>query len=363
MLIMEDWHKIITNFLRSIPDSEKDYQERIVSFLIAIGLGWPDEDIEQQRSINIGSTQRTIPDIVLSKNGKPEVVIEVKVHHHVQQEKDRLQLLSYMKQLEINTGIYFGEKVEVYYKELGRDFPEIKLLDIGLSKDDSNWKQFVDWFRCDAFSAERLKSHYEDKMAALHDEEVVNQQLAELTSAVGRDFVACAIADRLKKSGVRQEAIDLILSKINVKIERTDGKQDKPVSHEAVVSTMPSHRKKEKRPPVYFTFNGKGHYGVQDLAFEIVSKVTELNPDATFDELNQMFRLGKKTKIIKPLDEIRHWREGNITDTQKGTRWLEDKFITSGKGEKFALRCIWTQDNIIPIIEIGESYGFDIKRI
>lgn len=360
MLTMEDWHKIIMNFLRSIPDSEKDYQERIVSFLISIGLGWPDEDIEQQRSINIGSTQRTIPDIVLSKNGKPEVVIEVKVHHHVQQEKDRLQLLSYMKQLEINTGIYFGEKVEVYYKELGRDFPEIKLLDIGLSKDDSNWKQFVDWFRCDAFSAERLKAHYEDKMAALHDEEVVNQQLAELTSAVGHDFVTCAIADRLKKSGVRQKAIDLILSKINVKIERTDGKLDKSVSHEAVVCPMPSLHANDKRSKASYSIDGKGDYGVGRLALKIVSIVTERNTDFTFADLKQMFNSWREN--IKSIAEIREWKN-HTNDKSKDRRWFEDDTMISSDGVEFAVSNQWGVFNIDNIIKVGKYCGLDIKRI
>lgn len=84
---MDNWQRIISNFLRYIPNSEKEYQERIVSIIISLGLGWDDENIKQQLSLNLGSTQRIVPDIVLSIEGQPKIIIEVKANHHQQQKK------------------------------------------------------------------------------------------------------------------------------------------------------------------------------------------------------------------------------------------------------------------------------------
>ncbi len=358
---MEEWHKIITNFLRTIPYAEKDYQERIVSFLISIGLGWQDEDIMQQLSINIGSMQRAIPDIVLFVDGKPEVVIEVKSPHHVKQDKDILQLMSYMKQLEINVGIYFGEKVEVYYKELGRGCPEIKLFDVSLSTDDPDWELFVEMFNREVFCLEKVKAFYEDRIAALHDEEIVNQQLERFTSSTGPEIVKCAISDYLRKEGVKPGIIDLISSKIRISIERMDEKPDIP-RHQEVMAIPVVASKESKKPNAYFTIDGNGAYGVKDLALKIISIVNERDSNLKFDDLNQMFKLGKRA-FIKPLKEIQEWRKNNITDMSKGTRWLENNVLISGDGIEFVVRNAWTQDNITPVIKVGKDYGLDIKRI
>ncbi len=354
---MNNWHKILSNFLRHIPYSEKEYQERIVSILVSIGLGWEEENIKQQLSLNLGSTERVVPDIVLSKNGRPVIIIEVKPNHHKQQEKDILQLTSYMKQLEINIGIYFGEKVEVYYKELGANNLSLKLLELQLIADDSKWEQFVAMFSNSSFDAENIKALYKKALRLEEENLKVSKLMSELTSSNGTQLVEDAIKKHLSRLGVELPLINKVMAKLNIQIrpQVETSSIDSPV----LQNNTPVQTKNNQGKAV-FTINGKGEYGVGKLALAIVSKVSANHSDLSYKDLTRIFNTWRDN--IKTIEEISIWK--SLTeDKSKNKRWFEKYPIKSNDGVLFAVSTQWGIFNIDKMIRMGIEYGLKIDRI
>lgn len=81
-------------------DNEKTYQKSIKDFVLKNGLGWKSSQIEEQKSMQFGSTERLIPDLIISTDGCTNFVVDVKKADHVRTQRNVDQLVSYMKQLE-----------------------------------------------------------------------------------------------------------------------------------------------------------------------------------------------------------------------------------------------------------------------
>lgn len=354
---MNNWQKIISNFLRHIPYSEKEYQERIVSILVSIGLGWEDESINQQLSLNLGSTKRVVPDIVLSKNGRPVIIIEVKPNHHRQQERDILQLTSYMKQLEINIGIYFGEKVEVYYKELGANNSPIKLLELQLIANDSKWEQFVAMFSNGLFNIENIKVLYKEALKLEEENLKVSKLTSELISPCGVQLVEDAIRNHFLRLGVELPLINKVIAKLNIQIRPQV--ETPPISSSVFQNNIPVQTK-NCQGRATFSINGEGEYGVGKLALAIVTMVSANHPDLSYEDLTRIFNTWRDN--IKTIDEINIWK--SLTrDKSKNTRWFEKYPIKSNDGVLFAVSTQWGIFNIDNMIKQGTEHGLIIERI
>lgn len=356
---MFNWQRIISNFLRNIPYAEKDYQERIVSILISIGLGWNDDEIHQQVSLNLGSTQRVVPDIVLSIDRKPVAIIEVKSNHHKQHEKDILQLTSYMKQLEVNVGVYFGEKVVLYFKELGSDNPVTEILEANLSLDDPNWDKFVSLLSRETFNTEEFYSMYRNKLRSLKENAIATQYVSVLISDKGVSLITEALSNQLLNEGVTESVIKQIVDKIQISIipscqVPTISKPDDTVEQ---IKPPLSNNKSDK---AIFSINGEGEYGVGKLALAIVTMVAKSNEAMTFEELKRIFNSWREN--IKRIDEIIAWKS-KTNDKSKDKRWFEKYPIKSNDGIAFAVTTQWGIFNIDNIISSGMAHGLKIERI
>ena len=69
-------------------------------------------EICHKPNIPIGNNKFIQPDILIKKGNDAQFVIEVKRPLHSQTERERLQLLSYMRQLKVDVGVYVGEHIE-----------------------------------------------------------------------------------------------------------------------------------------------------------------------------------------------------------------------------------------------------------
>lgn len=98
---MASWSKvceILTKYANR--ENEMTYQKSIIDLLMEMNLGWHKNQIAEQLSMQLGSKERLIPDVVITKDDRNMFVMEVKEAAHLKTEKDIDQLVSYMKQLE-----------------------------------------------------------------------------------------------------------------------------------------------------------------------------------------------------------------------------------------------------------------------
>ncbi|MDE5666237.1 MAG: type I restriction enzyme HsdR N-terminal domain-containing protein, partial [Duncaniella sp.] len=158
---------------------EKAYQDFLKEILFENCFGWHNSNIVEQHSITLGSTQRLIPDLIVYKNNTAQFIIEVKHPFHTRRHDDIEQLASYMKQLEVNTGIYIGSAIEVYYKKLGNgSYPDL-ILSTTFKPDDPKGEEFAHLFSESSFSLEKIEQLYqkyiEEKEANEETHEIIKQ--------------------------------------------------------------------------------------------------------------------------------------------------------------------------------------------
>ena len=92
-------------------------KEIVKSFLQALGWSRYDGNLEEQYGLY---SRKWIPDFVFylnnDKNAK-EIILELKKPDHKQRKVDIEQIEAYMKLTDCRFGLYFGEKLEVFYLE------------------------------------------------------------------------------------------------------------------------------------------------------------------------------------------------------------------------------------------------------
>ncbi len=355
MKTMNEWHKSLDRFLNMAISSRGDYLAIITNFLLPCCLHWNNDDIQHQPLNDTGHDM-----VLLSTNKTPQVIIESRPANHEQQEDDILMLSMFMKQFDVNIGMYFGERVEVYYKESASK-RAFKLFEIELSANDPKWEQFYTLFERSTFNPQRICAYYSDRLRVIQDENLIEQQIEELTAEKGHEIIENAITEFLHQQEIPSGLIDAILSKLDITITRNDG-----IATIAAANDIPSDTPQYIPNKIYqkarFSINGKGNYGVGRLALAIVTIITKQNPQLTYSQLKRKFNILREN--IKSVNEINDWK-AMCSDSHKDHRWFEsiDEILTAGDGIKFAVSTQWSRFNVQDMIAVGRTHGLEIIQI
>ena len=110
------WNTFCEDISKNKGVKEMIFEKEIVkSFLQALGWSRYDGNLEEQYGLY---SRKWIPDFVLylnnDKNAK-EIILELKKPDHKQRKVDIEQIEAYMKLTDCRFGLYFGEKLEVFY--------------------------------------------------------------------------------------------------------------------------------------------------------------------------------------------------------------------------------------------------------
>ena len=112
------WNTFCEDISKNKGVKEMTFEKEIVKgFLQALGWSRYDGNLEEQYGLY---SRKWIPDFVLylnnDKNAK-EIILELKKPDHKQRKVDIAQIEAYMKLTDCRFGLYFGEKLEVFYLE------------------------------------------------------------------------------------------------------------------------------------------------------------------------------------------------------------------------------------------------------
>ena len=110
------WNTFCEEISKNRGVKEMTFEKEIVKgFLQALGWSRYDGNLEEQYGLY---SRKWIPDFVFylnnDKNAK-EIILELKKPDHKQRKVDIEQIEAYMKLTDCRFGLYFGEKLEVYY--------------------------------------------------------------------------------------------------------------------------------------------------------------------------------------------------------------------------------------------------------
>ena len=112
------WNTFCEEISKNKGVKEMTFEKEIVKgFLQALGWSRYDGNLEEQYGLY---SRKWIPDFVFylnnDKNAK-EIILELKKPDHKQRKVDIEQIEAYMKLTDCRFGLYFGEKLEVFYME------------------------------------------------------------------------------------------------------------------------------------------------------------------------------------------------------------------------------------------------------
>ena len=112
------WNTFCEDISKNKGVKEMTFEKEIVKgFLQALGWSRYDGNLEEQYGLY---NRKWIPDFVFylnnDKNAK-EIILELKKPDHKQRKVDIEQIEAYMKLTDCRFGLYFGEKLEVFYLE------------------------------------------------------------------------------------------------------------------------------------------------------------------------------------------------------------------------------------------------------
>lgn len=215
---MEKWNTIVDIVKKNNSASESILQNKWENIFAEIfGYSRLSNEIESQRNVQIGSSQRIIPDIIIRKSSenKDLFIAELKVttaKHDDGTINARNQLFSYLKQLELDIGLVICDKIYIFYYQRRINDNEQIYIEIPFIKDSKTGENFVELFS---------KNNYNEEKIIKFIAEIKNKQLdAEKI----KDELNIALLEKLTKEYFYEKydnnIVDSILEKYTFNVER-----------------------------------------------------------------------------------------------------------------------------------------------
>lgn len=286
---MTSWPKICDILKKyANKENEKTYQKSIVDLLFEMNLGWHKNQIAEQLSVQLGSTERLIPDIIVTKDRRNQFVIEVKQPSHIKAQKDIDQLISYMKQLEIPVGIYVGNELDVYYKNIGDGSEPKLIMTLKFKEDDDKGDDFLRLFSEAEFTTEKIITYVKELEKKTAFESNVNDLVSYILSTDFKEELMLIIRSHFKDRG--EDIVTAALEAVKIDI-RNSREEQKAITAENCI-TVPEH----PSHPIQYRIRRKGrNNGVaQRYAYNLIKNILK----KILVSISKVYIIYSVTKII-----------------------------------------------------------------
>ncbi len=175
----EIWNNIVDLY-----NTHKNAEESALQFLWCdifaeyFGYSRLNNEIDSHRTIQIGSYERAIPDIILKNKEQDLFVVELKKHNFTFSINMQQQLFSYLKQTRITTGVLICDKIYIYDFDYHTADDQQKKAVIDFYKDNEDGNKFVEMFLKTTFSKESVVAFIREKIALQNDIQKIKQSLS-----------------------------------------------------------------------------------------------------------------------------------------------------------------------------------------
>ena len=158
MSAVEKWNKLVELYNKHFNDKEEVIQNLWENIFVEFfGYSRFGGEIERQRNIRIGSTERVITDIIIKESNTDLFIIELKQYNLSHSAAMELQLMSYLKQLRLDTGILVCDKIYVFDYDYGKADDEQNRAEIAFTTDNPDGVRFVEMFSKNNFTKSAVK--------------------------------------------------------------------------------------------------------------------------------------------------------------------------------------------------------------
>lgn len=320
-----DW-TFICKMMRNIDkQNEMAYQRGIKEMILEFGLGWNNEQITEQPSLQLGSTERLVPDILVQKDERNSFIIEVKKPGRKKANGDIGQLLSYMKQLETPVGIYWGDEVEVYWKTIGDGSAPLRLLSLNFNVFCEDGETFVSLFSKENYSLDAMRAYKEECEIKVRFDSKVDELLKEVTAPKYQEIVKNLISNCLIDRGIAENIIETVIGKISVRI--FEEREEEATNDAAMIHCLPKER-------TYQSMSRRS-IGARPFAYNLMKQIIDKNRNLSFAKLYALFKKKNYVEEVAAIEEKRM------------DRWFlqPEEILTLSDGTEVAISNQWGFNN------------------
>lgn len=202
----EKWNKICNYFYDNINQSE-DYLQNLWEKLFSeiLGYSYLDNEIESKRKIQLGSTERLIPDIIIKKENKDLFIVELKREDLSVNDGRKYQLYSYLKQIHCDLGILICNKIYLIDYNYNTDDSQQISIEIDFSEDNPVGIKFVELFSKDNFDKMKIKYFIKENIIRV-------ENIKKIENELSADLIKNTLIDYFSKT-FNKEEISIALNK------------------------------------------------------------------------------------------------------------------------------------------------------
>ena len=204
----EKWNQIVARYksMTNVPESK--IEEEWDAYLLEVfGYSRLAGEIEHQRSVQIGSTIRIIPDIIVKNKQGDLFDLELKKYDAELTPSTEDQLKSYLHNLDLSVGVLVCQALYIYIYVN----KELKKVRIDFTENNPLGFDFVHLFKRQNFSKEQVIEYVNDYNNHADEIEELKAELSEeYALMILKDFFSDAYS---------AEAIDAVLSSIRIIID------------------------------------------------------------------------------------------------------------------------------------------------
>lgn len=204
----ERWNKICKHFENN-KDKSEEYIQNLWEKLFSEIFGYSslDNEIESKRKMQLGSTERLIPDIII-KNGNSDLfIVELKREDLTISDARKGQLYSYLKQVRCDLGILVCDKICLVDYDYGTPDENQICADIDFFEDNPVGVKFTELFSKENFDKSRIKEF-------IHDNVIDENNIVKIKNELTSDLIKRLVSEHFSKIYNKNE-ISAVLNKYN----------------------------------------------------------------------------------------------------------------------------------------------------
>ena len=343
---MEKWGILVDCYNENKTVPEKKIQEDWENLFVEIfGYSKLLKEVDSQRSIQIGSTQRTVLDIIIRQENRNLFVVELKQHTLTTGTE---QLFSYLKLLKVDLGVLICNKIYLYDYDITKDDDKQAFVEIAFTKDNPDGIKFVELFSKGSFNRQNVKDFIQKRKKEKDNIHTIQQK-------VTAEFVRQILQEQLAVT-YSQTEIEQALKEIVITVGK---KVAVPVIPPAGGKAAPDIKPAGAKDNTQYSVDGNITGGKCPTAYAVVSKYISMYPTISYSELYNIFpdeagRPGFGKCIRLPQE---------VTPEQ----WKHHRFnrhpFQLGTGEQVVVSTQWTPDNFNSFIQYATKAGIEVKPI
>ena len=166
-----------------VDDSKHDVKEDIYQLHVENGfrqLGWSKSTGElcPKERINVGSHSQLEPDITMKIDGKVVFVVEIKRPGNRIIERQEQQLLSYMRVMKTNIGLFIGYDIRLYY-DTNEKIPCL-VWKSEVNPMSAFGMTFIEFFQRESFCLQKIESLCKQKYSEINSRTIMTNFSKEL---------------------------------------------------------------------------------------------------------------------------------------------------------------------------------------